>query len=160
MVECRKAQDRSEVDDRIIKFRDIVDDMVNNRFYLSLPPSFTMINNEEEKEGGQNLRAPIDKRKGAELERGSDDKRRWIDNPDQIAEFKMKDGEDWKSTFCGKCAEARPTWKGKVKMCPRWNTKGGCFKDCKHGESHVSASQIPENKRAEYRVYLNKVRGE
>eukprot|EP00957_Ditylum_brightwellii_P179808 13697093-Ditylum_brightwellii.AAC.1 len=27
MVECRKAQDRSEVDDRIIEFCDIVDDM-------------------------------------------------------------------------------------------------------------------------------------
>eukprot|EP00957_Ditylum_brightwellii_P071571 5441705-Ditylum_brightwellii.AAC.1 len=72
-----------------------------------------MINSKEDEEGRKNLQAPIGKRKGPELERGSNDKRRWIDNPDQIAEFKMKEGEDWKSTFCGKCAEARPTWRGK-----------------------------------------------
>eukprot|EP00957_Ditylum_brightwellii_P084847 6451644-Ditylum_brightwellii.AAC.1 len=72
----------------------------------------------------------------------------------------MREGEDWKLTFCGKRAEARPTWKGKVKMCLCWNTKGGCFKDWKHVESHVKASQISEEKREEYRAYLSKVRGE
>eukprot|EP00957_Ditylum_brightwellii_P011794 889756-Ditylum_brightwellii.AAC.1 len=44
-VECRKAQ--GEIDGRIIEFRDIVSNMVSNRFYLSLPPSFTMINGDE-----------------------------------------------------------------------------------------------------------------
>eukprot|EP00957_Ditylum_brightwellii_P022120 1668767-Ditylum_brightwellii.AAC.1 len=62
----------------------------------------------------------------------------------------MKEGEVWKSTFCRKCAEAMPTWKGKVKMCLHWNSKGGCFKECWHGESHFKASQISKEKRAEY----------
>eukprot|EP00957_Ditylum_brightwellii_P205520 15344238-Ditylum_brightwellii.AAC.1 len=62
--------------------------------------------------------------------------------------------------FCRKCADSRPAWKGKVKMCLCWNTKGGCFKDCKHGESHIKASQISEEKRVEYRAYLSKVTGE
>eukprot|EP00957_Ditylum_brightwellii_P099183 7553984-Ditylum_brightwellii.AAC.1 len=118
-----------------------------------------MINNKEESEGRNNLQRSIDKRKGPELERGSEDKKRWINNPDEIDDFKMKEGEDWKSTFCGKFAEARLTWKGMVKMCPCWNTKSGCFKDYKHGESHAKASQISEKKRAEHRAYLSKVRG-
>eukprot|EP00957_Ditylum_brightwellii_P205901 15345919-Ditylum_brightwellii.AAC.1 len=76
MVECRKAQDRSEVNDRIIEFQDIVGDLVNSRFYLTLPPSITMINSKEEREGRNNLQRSIDKRKGPELERESKDKKR------------------------------------------------------------------------------------
>eukprot|EP00957_Ditylum_brightwellii_P182991 13938032-Ditylum_brightwellii.AAC.1 len=72
-----------------------------------------MINSKEKSEGRNNLQRSTDKRKGQALERGNEDKKRWIDNPDQIDDFKMKEGEDWKSTFCRKCAEARPTWKGK-----------------------------------------------
>eukprot|EP00957_Ditylum_brightwellii_P109812 8375397-Ditylum_brightwellii.AAC.1 len=90
MVECRRAQDKSEVDDRIIKFQHIVDDVVNNRFYLSLLPSFTMINSEEESEGKHNLQMLRNKKKGPELERINYDKKRWINNPDQINDFKMK----------------------------------------------------------------------
>eukprot|EP00957_Ditylum_brightwellii_P162828 12399346-Ditylum_brightwellii.AAC.1 len=103
---------------------------------------------------------PTNKRKDDDLEKGGEDKKRWIENSNQIEEFRMKEGEEWEANFCGKCAEAQPIWKGKVKMCVRWNTKGGCFKDCKHGESHVSANQISGEKRAEYLAYLNKVRGD
>eukprot|EP00957_Ditylum_brightwellii_P128259 9782108-Ditylum_brightwellii.AAC.1 len=72
----------------------------------------------------------------------------------------MKEGEEWKVNFCVKCAEACPIWKGKVKTCARWNTKGGCFKDYKHGGNYVSVNQISGEKRADYLAYLNKVRGD
>eukprot|EP00957_Ditylum_brightwellii_P094067 7161836-Ditylum_brightwellii.AAC.1 len=108
LVERRKAQDRSEIDNRIIEFSDIVDNMVNSRFYLSLPPSFTMINGSKGNEAtsfkqGTGSR---NKRKGNDLQKGGEDKKRWINTSDQIEEFKMKEGEEWKANFCGKCAEA------------------------------------------------------
>eukprot|EP00957_Ditylum_brightwellii_P056440 4278081-Ditylum_brightwellii.AAC.1 len=151
LIECRKVQDRNEVDERIIELRDIVNDVVNSRFYLSLPPLFTMINVDEKREGSQNTNklgsGLNNKWKGPELEKDSEDKMRWINNTDWIAEFRIREGEDWKSTFCGKCAEARPTWKGKVKIC-------------KHTKSHVDANQISDEKKADYTTYLKKVRGE
>eukprot|EP00957_Ditylum_brightwellii_P068521 5201754-Ditylum_brightwellii.AAC.1 len=39
------------------------------------------------------------------------EKKRRIKNTEEIEEFKMRSDEDWKATFCRKCAAASPTWK-------------------------------------------------
>ena len=73
----------------------------------------------------------------------------------------MKSGETRRSTFCGNCIEDRVNWSGtKIKMCPRWFSKGECFSDCCHSESHVPDSSIPDEKRTEYSDYLKKIRGD
>eukprot|EP00957_Ditylum_brightwellii_P043552 3302133-Ditylum_brightwellii.AAC.1 len=48
LVECQYAQDQSEVYDRILEFKEIIDNVVNNRLHFTLSSSFTMI------EGGKN----------------------------------------------------------------------------------------------------------
>ena len=38
---CRMAEDRTEVDDFILNFKEIVRNIANNRFFVDLPPLFT-----------------------------------------------------------------------------------------------------------------------
>eukprot|EP00957_Ditylum_brightwellii_P087214 6638656-Ditylum_brightwellii.AAC.1 len=78
-----------------------------------MPPLFTVVNGDEDNEsaGNHQTSGGRNKRKGADMERHGDDKKRWIKNTDQIEDFKMRSEEGWKTTFCGKCADTRPTWK-------------------------------------------------
>ena len=155
LVECKRADDRSDVDDRIIDLREITNDVVNNRFYTSLPSAFQVTN--PDTNTSSNSSSP--KRKAGD---DGDEKRKkrraWIDNDDQHEDFKMLEGEDWKKDYCGRCIDDVPLWEGKTRMCTRWHTKGGCFNDCKKKASHVKKSKIPSKQESEYKDYLRKVR--
>ena len=72
--------------------------------------------------------------------------------------FKLKSDEDWRKTFCGKCAADRPIWNAKVKMCARWQIKGDCFDDCAHATSHIAKSTIPAEKVTAFKAWMEKVR--
>ena len=47
MEECRMADDRSEVDETVLNFDDIIRDIKHNRFFIDLPPSFKEISSED-----------------------------------------------------------------------------------------------------------------
>lgn len=164
MVECKRARDRSEVNDRIINFSDIIDDVLNRRFVLQLPPSFREFNptDSDAEAGTGSGKRKVDS--GEETPGGpKKPKKEGVDkgpvhNQHQLEDFKLKEGESWKDTFCGKCVDERPVWNGKVKMCPRWHIKGVCFKNCHHAESHVPKDRISDEKRKEFLGFMKKCR--
>ena len=80
-----------------------------------------------------------------------------VQNESQPDDFKMTSDESWENDWCGRVAEGRPTW-GKNKMCPRFHTKGYCFRQCRNKASHVPFSRIPEAKRQEYKKWMANTR--
>ena len=162
--ECKRARDRCEVDDRIIDLSEIGNDICNSRFAVELPPSFTRPN--DPKDDGRSSES-AGAQEGGRKRRGDKDdkdanKKRQVRNDDQIEEFKIREGETWRNDFCGKCVNFRPIWKGmdKVKMCPRWHSKGDCFDDCNNKASHVPSNEVPDREKSEYKRYLKKIRRE
>lgn len=156
---CKMARDRSEVNDRLVNFEDIINDIVSRRFRMPLPQTFKSFKSLAD---GSANKTPSGDRGG---KGETDPKKRkrdggFISNTDQLEEFKMKQGETWTKDFCGKCVDDRPMWGGRNKMCPRWHSKGMCFTDCANSESHVPANKIPEDKKAGYRLFLKKIRNE
>jgi len=141
----------------------------NRRFVCQLPPSFRVFNpagtddidtlapGKRRADPGEEVpgEPKKPKRDGDARERSE-----YIENRHQIEEFKMRESENWKTDYCGKCIDDRPAWKGKGKMCPRWHIKGDCFEDCAHAASHVSDDEVSEEKREEFRYYLEKVRND
>ena len=91
------------------------------------PPSFTKSTEspDESSSGGS-----VSTQGGAWKRRGGGDdkdssKKRYVQNTNQVEEFKIQEGESWKNNFCGKCVDACPMWKGsdKIKMCNRYGTR-------------------------------------
>jgi len=161
LKDCKQASDRSEVDERVVNFRDMVNDIRFQRFSMSLPPSFVFTSKDESQDidtngrggdGGRDRKRP----RGA----GGGDEDNRIHNTNQVDEFKMRPNEDWRKDFCGRCIDDRVRWDKNSLMCPRWFTNGYCFDNCKNKASHVPASQVPADKKREYSEYLKKVRGE
>lgn len=160
--ECRLATDRSEVNDRLVDFDDIFEELLDKRFNRTLPPTFQQVNDTDadaniDDDTGTDTGGPRKRRKRKQRE---EEDRSLVRNNNQLEEFKMLNEDEWKDVFCGRCIDDRPNWKGKENMCPRWHSRGFCYKNCNHGSSHVPEDKIPEPKKAEYRAYLKKIRGQ
>ena len=156
--ECKTARDRSEVNDEIVDFNIVVNDILDNRFTVILPLAFKHTENVET--SSSVLGVPSGDQKGKRKNRGNENAERpeRIWNSDQQEEFKMKDNEDWKM-FCGNKVQDRIDWNDDgCKMCPRWHSKGFCFADCHNKASHVTKDNIPPGKVKGYKAYLAKVR--
>jgi hypothetical protein len=153
---CKHATDRSEVDDRILNFGPMIEDVLDNRFNVELPASFKLSTDDEVVPvvPGQ----PPLKRKKDDAKKGEKGEDLRIVNPNQCKDFVMKEGESWTETFCGKCAKDRPSWSSTARMCVRWHTKGDCFADCRNAESHVACSEIPQARKEEYKGFMKKAR--
>ena len=157
--ECKIARDRSEVNDEIVNFNIIVNDILDNRFSVPLPLAFKKTDIVETNTSvfeTQKIGNPNGKRKGKRDDDNDREKR--VLNSEQVEEFKMKPDDDWRK-FCGNSAQHRVDWNDDgFKMCPRWHSKGFCFKDCNHKASHVPKGNVSQGKVKEYKGYLVKVR--
>jgi len=157
--ECKIARDRSEVNDDIVDFNIIVNDILDNRFSVPLPLAFKKTDIVETNTSvfeTQKIGNPNGKRKGKRDDDNDREKR--VLNSEQVEEFKMKPDDDWRK-FCGNSAQYRVDWNDDgCKMCPRWHSKGFCFKDCNHKASHVPKGNVSQEKVKEYKGYLVKVR--
>ena len=170
LQDCRKSLDREDVNNRLVDFRELHEDVLLNKFNVkSLPACFSMVstdktpvtgdtktldtsNNDDTKKGGG-------KRKGGkEGDENDSGKRRSgvVENKDQVPEFKMAEGKK-RESFQGKCVEHRAKYKDTF-MCPRFHTKGFCHVKCKFSASHIPAKDIPEDVKKNYVNYLTKIR--
>jgi hypothetical protein len=83
-----------------------------------------------------------------------------VKNPAPISEFLMKDGENWKEHFAGKCSKVHPKWEDTTFMCARWHIRGECFVNCNNKASHIGASAVPQAKKDNFQAYITKVHQE
>ena len=96
------ASDKSEVDDSIINFDPLINEVIDGRFRMDLPPAFQMI--EDHPRNLDESRRPAKKVKEG-------DERKRVVQKDPIKGFMMQPGENWSQDFCGKCIDERPRWK-------------------------------------------------
>ena len=139
--------------DRVLDPVQIVDDALNNRLFVNLPPCFRQITKQTEQPEERGRKRP-----GAPLER-SDDVSGLVRNKEPVREFKMKQGEDFK-IYGGDNTCHRVPWgnDGKV-MCPRFFLKKYCFDTCPNKSSHVAASKVSEEKKRAFLDFQKKCHG-
>ena len=150
------ATDREEMDDGIIDLVPIITNVHMDQLVVSLPSCLnpTLRKPPEDDDESEEPKSPRRKKKKVKDDEDKTSKNRKVVNHHAPASFRLLEGESYKNTFANKHVDARPMWDGNCKMCPRWNTLGYCFADCKHKDSHVSGDDIPANKKAAYDEYL------
>ena len=158
MSQCRDAkEDRSTVDDDIVDFSDITEEVLNGKFDRKLPPTFSVRPPTAPKTPRVEEERPPTKRSRGE---STESKPGSIKNPEQCSEFKMCEDKDWSMFKNKKTRKWRPNWDEKSKMCPRWHSHGDCFKDCNNAASHFPCQEVPTDKKISYQNYLKKLRKE
>jgi hypothetical protein len=146
----RRASDREDVNDSILDFAVIVNEIVLDQFRVVLPPIFAAV-----KERNEVLQPLLKKpKKGKGTKSITEEDERKVVNKDVPSEFRLIGNEDYRKNFANKNIEARPMWDEKCKMCPRWWTHGNCFTDCRNAASHVAGSELSADKKKAFAEYM------
>ncbi len=153
---------RTSVNNVVLKFEDLLEQVLNGSFNMNLPPSFKVIQVETKSKSANDAKpaaaAAAGDGKGGrgKKHKGENGNGSLVKNPAQDEDFSVKPGESWQETFSKQLAKEIPSWDGKVNMCARWHIKGDCFDDCSRKESHVGKDKIPADKKASFLTYMSK----
>jgi hypothetical protein len=152
----------TQVNNNILNFDNLLDQVLKGSFQMNLPPSFKKIKNSPRN-------APSIKPKQAkawsEGEGNGGNKKKQkskngngnqVKNAAQDEDFVVAEGKTWKKTFSKQFPHDRPTCEGKINMCARWHIKGGCYDNCQRISSHVRKDKIPGDKKAHMLTFMKK----
>ena len=126
--QCASATVRSDVDDSLIDFTSLQQEVLMQRFDIKVPAFL----NKKESRGK--------KRKSEEGSSG--DRAKPVENREQVPEWKLKRGEDYRTVFHSKI-DSIPTI-GDLSACGRFHVKGRCFSDCKYSHKKIRGPKVQE----------------
>ena len=167
---CQNAiLSRTHVNDNVLDFENLLEQVLNGSFHIILPASFRKIEVAPKSEitsaikrtPGGNISKDPDPNPSKKGKRRSEDGNCYlVSNSAQDEEFKVRAGESWKDTFSKQFPLDRPFWDeaSKVKICARWHIKGDCFDNCARKASHVTKDKMPSEKRALFLAFMKKCR--
>ena len=115
LSECRRCDDRENVNEQFINFDELHMSILLHRFNITLPSNFHKKTPPTEpapgKENDPNKKGGGGKCKGDNKEdKGGCKRDNRLVNNDQVPEFKMKDGEMWEKTFRENASTRGSSW--------------------------------------------------
>ena len=149
LEQCRTFTDRGQVNDRLLDFNIIVDQILTDSFFQVLPLTFkkfvapdagdseTMITTDS------NM---LHRNKRTRSDTPRQDKR--IMNPKPIKSWQVSP-VDFNKYMSTKNLELRVPFPGKF-VCPRFHSKGYCFDDCANKLSHIPSTDLDDNVQKSY----------
>jgi hypothetical protein len=164
---CQNATlSRSHVNDNILDFDNLLEQVLNGSFHMVLPPSFKKVDvtpKLDAKTSGNDEKEPKGDPNNSKKKRKSEDGNgNLVRNTAQDEDFVCKAGENWKETYSKQFPHDRPFFDeaNKVKMCARWFIKGDCYDNCSRKASHVSKDNLSADKKASFLGFMKKCREE
>ena len=141
---CMKCEDRKDVDDSYIDFKDIVRRIKTEQVHCILPACLK--NNPSRKRNLDNTFSFVTKSTKNKKHPRIKNMTRVV-NDNIFEAFQLLENEEYNIFTGQKIAKLRPPFQS-TKMCPRWNIKGRCFADCPMKESHISHNKYSEEQRS------------
>ena len=148
LQQCAQESDRENVDDSLLDFKDIVNQVLNDQFLQVLPSTFKSEKEEEDEPFPPS--GPGQARKKQKRESNQTESRQ-VRNTGTISEW-VPTQEVYTQKFAGKNISARPILNG-VPMCQRFHSKTYCFSDCNNKASHVPSNTVSDEIKAKYTSY-------
>jgi hypothetical protein len=145
--DCKSAKFCNKVDDSIIDFRPLINQVIFSSFNMNLPPNFSMKAPKDTLTagtgGGGKRNEDDDDKHDKKKGKGNGKKHTLVENPFPHSEICILVNEKWAGSFAGKQLDQHLNWNEKCKCCPRWFLQKYCFSDCPNKKSHVPAKKVP-----------------
>ena len=157
--ECMSLTCRTQVDDTMLNFTQLVEHVRFGTFFVQLPSTFidaTEAGSKPSSGGTNSNKRPAEDKDDGDKAGGKKKKRKStkVENPSQPDPCKLQTGETWATHFANKGFNDRVDWNGDCKMCPRWFIRGFCFADCTNKDSHVKSEEVPADKLAAFQQFM------
>ena len=153
---CRNSKDRNQVNDSLLNFSFLFNQVLTDSFLQLLPTTFKKFSSTQETDESDSdmdsakpkskRRKQIDRSEKSLKERVVNDKtiKTWIVSP-----------KEYGTCFAARNLGDRPMLKGKP-MCQRYHSKGYCFHDCLNKATHIPSKEIEDTIKVAYSKYVEK----
>ena len=149
--QCRSHTQRRTINDSLLNFDNIFDQVLTDSFHQSLPTTFKDFSEPNPPSTHQPSNdTPRPKR--ARL--NTDDTKERITNPKQIDDW-IVSPSDYRTKVMGKFLDARPRLNNRP-MCQRFHSKGYCFSDCVNKSTHIPSTDIDLTTQKLYLKYIDR----
>ena len=147
LQQCAQESDRENVDDSLLDFKDLVNQVLNDQFQQVLPSTFKsdIVETETDLPSGSGQVRKKHKKYSNQNES------RQVKNTGTITDW-VPPKEVYAAKFAGKNIAARPTLNG-VPMCQRYHSKTYYFSDCNNKASHVPSNTVSNDIKTKYTSY-------
>ena len=154
MEQCKQAKDREDVNDQLLNFSTMLDSVLIDQFYQTLPSTMKLVSDKPSHQTSAGVNSKPSKKQKTKNE--TEDRK--VDNKKPVPAWICKESEDYREIFAGKNCTQRPKI-GNFPMCVRFHTKGFCFSDCINKSSHLPSQDLPQNTKTSYSNFIKICRG-
>ena len=154
LEQCRNEIDRNDVNDSLLSFNLIIDQVLTDSFVQYLPSTFKSFTKPEEEKKDDDIQTitPTKRNRGDDIQPRRE--RRAEENSQPIKDW-IVSNDEYKRFFAGKFLKDRPIMSGKP-LCQRFHSKGYCFSDCPNKITHVASSNLNTETKSAYQKYVEK----
>jgi hypothetical protein len=153
---CEIKEFREDVDDKLLNFDEVLNQVILRTFNITLPPSIKHVfEKKQAKRLDQDADGPGPKRKkGNERER--DEKSSRILNDGKIDSWILSQDQYTNKLRHNSNLKSRPKYL-EVPVCHRFHSRGYCFNNCSNKATHIDSTSLPDETQKEYKNWLNSV---
>ena len=149
--QCRSHTQRRTVNDSLLNFDTIFDQVLTDSFHQSLPTTFKDFSTSTP---GPPDQSPNETPRTKKARLNHTDEKERITNPKQIDHW-IVSPSDYRTKVMGKCLDARPRLNNRP-MCQRFHSKGYCFSDCVNKNTHIPSMDIDPTTQKLYLKYIDR----
>ena len=146
--QCSSNIDRELVNDSLLDFNILVDQVLTDSFIQHLPVTIKRIEPTEHNK----IRAQTPHQKRQRLEEPQPQRKQKITNEKTIDKW-IVSHDQYAKYIAGTNIQARPKLNNTY-VCPRFHSRGYCFEDCKNVSIHVSSHSLSTNVQKEYKSFI------
>ena len=154
---CEIKEFREDVDDKLLNFDEVLNQVILRTFSITLPPSIKHIfEKKHPKRTDQDSDGPGPKRKkGNDRDRGEEKSSR-IQNDGKVDSWILSQDQYTSKLRHNSSLKSRPKYSD-VPVCHRFHSRGYCFNNCSNKASHIDSNQLPADIQKDYKTWLNTV---
>ena len=151
---CETKESREMVDDNLINFEHLLNNIVLRTFNISLPPAIKQVSEKasrpDSNERSTNKRQRIDNKPNKDQAAGK------MENLGRIEPWILGHDEYSSSLRHSEALRSRPKLDG-TPVCHRFHSKGYCFHNCANKTTHINSSKLAPELKKEYEKWLKSV---
>ena len=150
---CEIKEFREDVDDKLLNFDEVLNQVILRTFTITLPPSIQHVFEKKQiKRLDQDFNGPGPKRKKNNEKEESRNTNR-IPNEGKLENWILDQDQYTKKLRHNSSLKSRPKLHD-VPMCHRFHSRGYCFDNCGNKATHIASNKLPDEVQKSYKLWL------
>ena len=150
---CEIKEFREEVDDKLLNFDEVLNQVILRTFSITLPPSIQHVFEKKQTKRTEYTEGPGPKRPKKTNDRDRDERSSRVLNDGKIDNWILNQDQYASKLRHNSCLKLRPKISD-VPLCHRFHSRGYCFDNCGNKTTHIASDRLPEKSQKDYLNWL------